>query len=46
MAMKLYHHANKRGFAEKIRILLAETGIVSRGRGGSEGMDNVKVSHD
>lgn len=26
--MKLYYYAGRRGFAEKIRVLLAETGIV------------------
>lgn len=28
MAYTLYYHANSRGFAEKVRMLLAETGIV------------------
>ncbi|EGD76305.1 hypothetical protein PTSG_01007 [Salpingoeca rosetta] len=27
MAMKLYYHEGKRGFAEKVRVMLAETGI-------------------
>lgn len=29
MAMTLYYFANARGFAEKIRMMLAETGMVS-----------------